>query len=566
MKCSRLILAGCVFLWIGSFAASFAQSDSPLLEHINNPESPPQSTSEAPAGETEAASEAEGKRVFVLPVRGMISDVMLESMQRRVEQAHEEGVDVVVFEMDTWGGLVTSALNICDYIKSLDDVHTIAWVNPKAISAGAMISVACDEIVVGNRARFGDCAPISIGGDSLAETERSKATSPILEEFRDSATQNGYPVALCEAMVQLSEAVYQVRNTETDELIYIYESQLEDHGLKKSDLVKGVKRAPVSKDKKDAEDADETSEDEVVETIYELVALANPEDTLLTISQDETLEYGFATAMVKDDAELATHTDAADGEIDRYEITWSEEMVNWLTDPSVRSLLLMVAMICGYMELQSPGVGLPGAVAAIALTVFVVAPYMAGLAGVMDVLLITIGIVLILVELFVLPGFGVAGLSGMLCLMVGAMMTFVQSEPGDPDNPGWAPGMPELQGSWDMLHEGMLSLCAAAIVSMVGIYFLTKHFGAIPLFKGMRMEGAAAPVTVDEEHVAAGVIEAPVKKGEAGVTLTDMHPVGRARFGNRVVDVVSQGGWIEAGKEVRVIEVEGVRVVVKEVG
>lgn len=578
MKNNRMIAFGCLFLLAGSLAASFGQSDSPLLEHLED---------KKPAVDAEVLTPGSGKRVFVLPVRGMISDVMLESMERRVKEAQAEGVDVVVFEIDTWGGLVISALDICNYIKSMEDVHTIAWIHPKAISAGAMISVACDEIVVGARARFGDCAPISIGGDSMAETERSKATSPILEEFRDSARANGYSVALCEAMVKLGEAIYQVRDTEADELIYIYESQLEDYGLQKSDLVKGVRRNPGVKAPEvkttDAEDKKTSRASRrkkgaqgrggEVETIYELVKLANPADTLLTISQDETLEYGFATAMVKDDEELGAHTEAAGGVVERYEITWSEDLVNWLTDPMIRSALLMIAMICGYMELQAPGLGLPGGIAVGALVIFVGAPYLAGLAGVIDVLLIVAGISLILVEMFVLPGFGVAGLSGMVLLMVGAMMTFVQSEPSGPGDPDWAPGLPELQGTWDMLRSGTLSMTVAAIVSLVVMYLLTKHFGSIPLFKGMRM--GEAPKVVSEaggggtkvEVVdVVGVVEAAAKKGEAGVALTDLHPVGRARFGNRVVDVVSEGGWIEVGKEVRVIEVSGSHVLVKEVG
>ncbi|MEX0742435.1 MAG: hypothetical protein WD079_06525, partial [Phycisphaeraceae bacterium] len=177
----------------------------------------------------ETAEPTDGRLVYVIPVEGLISDVMLMSMQRRTEMAEEAGADLIVYEIDTYGGLVTSALEISTFIKNVR-TETLAWVNDKAISAGAIISVAADGIVMAERSRIGDAAPI-MPGQQLEGTERAKQESPILEEFRDSALRNGYPVILTEGMVRLSPAIYQIENVDTGDVEYVYSTELPIYDL-----------------------------------------------------------------------------------------------------------------------------------------------------------------------------------------------------------------------------------------------------------------------------------------------------------------------------------------------
>ena len=142
----------------------------------------------------------------IIPIKDVITDVTLESLRRRIDQGVADGADLIIFEMDTPGGIVSSATRICDHIKSLEDVYTVAWIKPQALSAGAMISVACNEIVVSGRSKFGDCQPIMIGpggATAVPQDVRAKMTSPILEEFRDSARRNGYDQLLCDAMIRV---------------------------------------------------------------------------------------------------------------------------------------------------------------------------------------------------------------------------------------------------------------------------------------------------------------------------------------------------------------------------
>ena len=174
-----------------------------------------------------AGSATEKQTAFVVPIRGEISDIMRDSIARRLEQARSKGAKTIIFEMDTPGGLVTSALDICRIIKKLPDegIRTVAWVHDDAYSAGAMISVACQQIVMTNTSHIGDCAPImyapGAGVQEMPAAERAKAESPVLAEVRDSANRNGYNHLLLRAMVTVGEEVWWVENVQTGERRFV---------------------------------------------------------------------------------------------------------------------------------------------------------------------------------------------------------------------------------------------------------------------------------------------------------------------------------------------------------
>src|SRR5687768_9271986 len=153
----------------------------------------------------------------VVALRGVINQFNQRMFERDFKQALDSGARTVIIDLDTYGGLVSACLEISHFIKA-QKVHTIAYVNNKAISAGAMIALACDEIVMVPVATMGDCAPIAIDpAGSLAPlpaAERAKAESPILTDFRDSATSNGYDPLLALAMVSVERAVHWVENAE----------------------------------------------------------------------------------------------------------------------------------------------------------------------------------------------------------------------------------------------------------------------------------------------------------------------------------------------------------------
>ena len=159
-------------------------------------------------------------RVVVIPIEGEINGITAWALKQRMERAKSEGVDVVVIRLDTPGGLVGSALNISKAIKSAKNIHTVAYIDKDAYSAGALIALACNEIIIRDGGRIGDCAPIIMQGE-LKGTKREKIESPLRTEFRDSAVRNGYNELLAKSMVSMDISVYKIQNIKTDEIRYV---------------------------------------------------------------------------------------------------------------------------------------------------------------------------------------------------------------------------------------------------------------------------------------------------------------------------------------------------------
>src|SRR5687767_14689627 len=175
---------------------------------------------------TPPAPPAARERAVVISLSGTVDDFNRDALRRRFEKARRLGADTVILEIDTYGGLVSSALDISRYIKNQTVLHTIAFVNSKAISAGALIALACDEIVMTPSATLGDCAPIQmnpvVGGmRTMGAAERAKAESPVLADFEESARMNGYDPLLARAMVTVRTAVHWVQNDETGQRRFV---------------------------------------------------------------------------------------------------------------------------------------------------------------------------------------------------------------------------------------------------------------------------------------------------------------------------------------------------------
>jgi len=642
----------------------------PLLGQ-GSADAPDASPDQAPGGDVDQPTqptEPARPKVYMLPIEGPITQLTQEALARMMGEATEAGAAAIVFDLDTPGGQVGAALDICDMVKA-EPTHTVAWVNPAAYSAGSMISVACNEIVIADNARIGDSAPILIGPEglqSIGETERAKIESPILAEFRDSAKRNGYPVALSEAMVTLGPPIYRVVNDAGEEA-YVWEDELYKYDLDppgprrdrsddRRDDDDGTDQGGASEDDRrssgretpgfprqstgavtgitdafpigdgveppnpaNAEEPEDgpaggdsrTEADEPAESPSPAVDVAGDAgasddgeaagselaptsegadeaaaatadrgvdaaagawridrqvleaETLLTMLTDEAIEYGFARKEINSKAELLDHLGLAEAEIVRLEPNWSEELVSWLSSPFIRGILTIVLLMGLYSEMQAPGLGFAGAVALVAAAVLLGAPYLSGLAQAWEILVIAAGFVLLAVEIFVIPGFGVAGISGIVLILMGLVMTFVPAEPG----PGVIPSLP---GTWDAMGTGLATVVIATVVSMVGMVFLSRHFGSLPLFNKLvlredqRVQTASEPTVtsagVGGVAMGAGDDELGVSVGDEGRAHGSLRPIGRAEFNGRLVEVTTAGAWVEDGETVRVTNVRGSRI------
>ena len=525
-------------------------------------------TSTGPAGDSAgvpaAVSDDRYQRAFIIPINDdMITDVTRDSLRRRVAQARDEGADLIVFELDTPGGLVTSALDICNDIQSVSDITTVAWVHPMAYSAGAMIAVSCDEVVLSRSGKMGACAPIMIGPgggvESMPDSVQSKIESPIKATFTDASQRRGYDPLLCDAMVTIGTEIFWVENAESGKRKFVTTEQKvrllgeNDGGSVLSDLTKRPGQGESGSWRLVETFADaETGEPR---SVRQPVVKA---DELLTLNANQAVAYGFARTIVNTEDELRTFYGLPGPDaVTVIHFDWLEKATAWLTGPTLRGILMMLLLMGAYMEFKTPGLGAGGAVALLALVLLLGAPYLTGLAGTWEIGAVIIGVVLMAVELFVLPGFGIAGMLGVLFILAGLLGTFVPAEPG-PFH--W----PQLDATWDALRTGIITLIGGMLASLFGVWGLARYLPRVPVANQMFLDAE----TAQSQNLEAGapvVGDAPVWVGAQGVSQTVLRPAGKALIDGQRFDVVTEGDMIDSGVDVQVVRVEGNRVVVRAV-
>ncbi len=515
---------------------------------------------------------ATGKDVAVIPIQGMIYGFTLESLQRRVDRALAEGATLIVIELDTPGGQVNTALEISKYIKSLS-VPTIAWVNNDAYSAGIMIAAACNHIIMSRSSATGDCAPIRLGGDMMP-TERAKALSPILEDFRDSATKNGYDYAMFHAMCVLGVEVNLVEHRETGQRQLVNQADYEvmANGLTREQAIelvkpdqpppstivvddKGVKvQAPAQIGKVSFEVATEADRGK-----WKLIKQVHDGETLLTVNQTRALEIGLSRKTISHMSELEQWLSAK--KVRHIQQNWSEGLVAWLVHPAVRGVLIIALLLGAYMEFQAPGLGLPGAVALLAFIILLGSPFLVGLANFWHVLLFFVGFILLMVELFVTPGFAIIGILGLIMMFAGLVIGIVPL-PGSPLN------VPN-KIVFEQLQTSLIFALLGASLAGIGVFVLLHYFGSIPFFHRLVLDTAQSTQTAaahddtvnvsGSEVLGVGVVHV----GDTGIVVSELRPTGRAEIGGQTVDVVSLGQWIDVSATIRVLEVHGNRIIVE---
>lgn len=495
------------------------------------------------------------KRVgAILSLSGEITDVTSESLKRRIDIARAQGAKVIVINLDTPGGLVTSSIAIADMLRSLpDDVTTVAWVNPKAISGGSLVAMACDEIVMARSSSMGDSQVIMgdlTGVQAVPEDLKAKAYSPVIHDFRTSARRNGYSEVLAEAFVIPEREVWWLENTATGQREFVFKEEKEKRLLEGDNAPKTEGEGP----------AKPTAQWRLVTGYVDAVSKVElparqPVDSsseLLVVSPGEAIAYGLAKAVVTDEAELTTRY--ALTQTVRLDELWSEALAHWLTSIYVRGFLLIVIFLSGYVEFHTPGLGLAGLVALIALAIFVGAPYVTGLANVWEVVLVLLGVILIALELFVIPGFGVAGITGVMLLLTGLIATFIPDEPGR-SFPSLFPLLPKTM---EGLVLALKVVVSSMVLSLAGMVMLSRILPKAPLFKKLIPENPApSQVAIEDPYWGAARV------GDIGMAEGTLRPAGKARFGSVLVDVVAQGELIDAGARVEIVERRGNRVVVR---
>lgn len=421
------------------------------------------------------APQAAGQDVYRVPVVGEIELGLAPFIERSVREAERAGAAAVILDIDTPGGRVDAAERIADAVSDAA-VPVYAYVNRRAFSAGALISLATQRIYMRSGAVIGAATPIVGTGEKAPE----KIVSAMRSEMRALAEARGLDPRIAEAMV--------------DEDIEI----------------PGV----VEKGK------------------------------LLTLTTEEAVELGYARAAEELD-DVMRDIGVAGAPIVSVEVNWAERVVRFLSSHLVAPLLLSLGFIGLLIELKTPGFGLAGGAGLLALALFFGSHWLIGLAGWEEVILFAAGVILLVVEIFLIPGFGLFGLGGIAALVVSIFLSLIGNLP--------TVTLQELAGA-------SLVLSATVMVFLVTAWALLRN-----LARSVRLARSGILLDTEESRETGYLSAAPRRDlvGTTGVALTDLRPSGTGVFGEERVDVVSESEWIEAGTPIRVVLSEGYRHVVR---
>jgi len=459
---------------------------------------------------------------YLIRFEGVIDPIRQFYLERKLQVAEKAGADLLVIEINSPGGLVRESFAIADRLADIDWAHTVAFVPNEAISGGAFIAYGCDEIIMAPEATLGDAGPIFLDENNMFRHVPEKERSVLATQIRTLAERKGRSTALAEAMVDMDLVVYKVRNRKSGEETLMT--------------------------RKEIESSPNPEHWEELQPIHE-----TKEGQFFTVNGKRALELAVATANVANRTALQEHF-GLENDFVVLEATWVDTTVMILNLPLVTVVLFIIGLVALYVEFSAPGIGIGGSIAALCFAIFFWSRFLGGTAGWLEVILFVAGISFLIVELFVLPGFGVSGLTGILLIvasLVLASQTYV---------------FPQTSFEWVQTAVSLVSLTGAGVVVVIAAFFISKHFGMLPVVGKMALQPPEPDEVVSSDGATASASEhLGVQLGDVGVAGSLLRPAGIVRFGNKRVDVVTNGEFVEPGGEVEVIEISGNRIVVKPV-
>ncbi len=441
-----------------------------------------------------AAAVPTGRRVLVIPVRGAIEPALLYIIRRGALEAESSGARAVVFVIDTPGGRLDAADGIMRTILGMK-VPCYSLVENDAFSAGALIALATRKIYMTPGSVIGDAMPIMAlpvaGAQEMPADLKEKTVSATAALARAAAEQAGHNPEVAEAMIRAE-----------------------------MELKIG---------------------DELIKPAGRLLTLTN-EEALRPVGPERKPLLSAGTVASLED--LLKAEGIVDPQIEELKVTGAERIARWI---QMLSWLFLIAGAAGiYIEVKTPGFGLPGILGITALAIFFWGHHVAGLAGYEDLALIVAGLVLLAVEIFI-PGFGIPGMIGTVLLAAGLLLTMAERPPGG----GWIP-------TAEALRLPLLNVGLAVAGTVVLGALISRWLPKTEIYRGLVLGAATSSTT----GYTAAESQAEMD-GVRGVAATDLRPAGTAILNGRRVDVVSSGGFISRNSPVRVVRTEGARIVVE---
>lgn len=394
--------------------------------------------------------------------------------------ANTEAYDIVMIEMDTYGGLVADAKDIVEMLLDFEK-PVYVWINKDAASAGALISIACDSIYMAPGASIGAATVVTGQGEAAPD----KYQSYMRATMRTTAEEKGRDPAIAEAMV--------------DQTIEI----------------KGI----------------------------------TEEGRVLTFTTSEAIKHGFCEAEINSIEDILNKNIEGEYELDEFSAGFIEKIVSIFLNPYLSGLLLMVIIGGIYFELQTPGVGFPILAAIAAAILYFVPYYLTGLAANWELVLFVVGLILIGLEVAVIPGFGLAGITGMLFTFSALVLVMINNDMFD----------------FTFVPMGNILTAVTTVLTALLGGFVIMFFGGVRLANSKFFNRVALTATQEKSEGYTALFHKDSMIGKEGEVHTVLRPSGKVMIEGTLYDALTRGGYLEKGEQVSVIGEEGNALVVRKV-
>lgn len=439
------------------------------------------------------------KIVEVIPIQTEIGSTSWRYLQRGFAQADERNADVVILHINTYGGTVEHA----DSMRTLI-MHSkrpvVAFIDNNAASAGALISIACDSIYMRQGANIGAATVVDERGDAMPDKYQSYMRSMM----RSTAQSHG-----------------KTASTNAD-------------GEK---IVRWVRNPLVA--------------EAMVDPRTSVPEIGDDSTRVVTFTADEALKYNFCEGIessVEGVIENRLHIKSYD--VVTYQPNLLDNLVGFFGNGAVQAILIMIIIGGIYFELQTPGMGFPSLAAVAAAVLYFVPLYIDGLAQNWEIVAFAVGVLLLLIEIFVIPGFGIAGVSGIVLVFASLFLSMIGN--ATPIDFGYSTN--------NDIMMALIVVIAGILLSVGVILYITHKIGD----KGVMSKSALQL----EQRVEDGYIGVPtdlsVYVGREAVAHTVLRPSGKVKMlSGEMVDAVSTGEFIDAGTHVKVVKYENTQLYVE---
>ncbi|MCA1659025.1 MAG: hypothetical protein LC642_00565 [Verrucomicrobiaceae bacterium] len=449
------------------------------------------------SGPLEAREVVHKGDTVVIPLNGEIAPPTFLFLRRAVKAAEAAGAGAIVIEMNTYGGRLDTAAEITGVLNRTT-IPTYTFINTNAGSAGSLIALATRYIYMSPVSAIGAAAPVLSSGADLPATEKEKTLSYWSALVRSSSMRNGHNPDIGEAFMDKEKEV-----KIGDRVVHAKGSLLTLNAQEATELINGKPLLAAG----------------VADSVADLVKKAGLKGNTVSVQPS-----GF------------------------------ERLAFWIT--ALAPLLLLVGIICAYIEFKMPGVGAPGIIAAICFAFFFAGHYLAGLAGWEVAALFVLGLILVIVEvLFFGNSTIVIGVVGVFLMLGAILWAMIDRYPGETFFP-----------TGEMLATPLRNLMITLIAAVGLILFLARYLPKTSLYRRFALMTMipSGPSLAGAPREFATALD--VTPGMQGTAQTSLRPSGKARFADHIVDVVTEGEFIAADTPIIVSQKDGMRVVVKQDG